>query len=445
MKACVILLLIAGLVALLQCQEQLQKVVKFCPSTKRMHASPAMIKAPNQTWDILTSWSVCLRFNILRWSPNLRLLEIVNFQLLLESISSQNGQVFYKGPVDLFFQFDLKDVLSFSLRSWNSACMTYSPATEHLAVVINGQVLLSTALDMQFLPKFSNFSYVTAGFSGFVGSVTDLNVWSKPLSLQDMDDFSRGNILLNKTTPDIVHWQTALVLPRFNQCLNVTTIDPKIIEQNNAHFHSVEIFAFEPTAEVVSFAASQSDCHRINGKVFYPMNWDQLYWMVKTFGHILDATFCEKTFWIPFQKRLLPNGSYEWWLVEGPQTKKAEFGPWSLNTSQSDGDCLHFDLSNKQYVQRKCVEDFNFICLLCQLERNRLIFKLQSECLPDWKNHVDQFYFLSDEEPAEGLRHISLIGETALTDFVYTTDTKMLQRVLSESHIFEFKCFILVL
>ena len=94
-------------------------------------------------------------------------------------------------------------------------------------------------------------------------------------------------------------------------------------------------------------------------------------------------------------------------------------------------------------MQRKCVEDFNFICLLCQLERNRLIFKLQSECLPYWKNHVDQFYFLSDEMAVESLGQINLIGETALTNFVYAKDTKMLQRASSESS--ESHLFILVL
>ena len=440
-----ILLLMATLIALLQCQKQWQKVAKFCPATRKINASPALIKRNESLlWEILTSWSVCLRFNVLKWSPNIRLFEIANFKLLLESISNRIGQVYYHGPVDQIFRFDLKDALSFSHKSWNSACMSYSTATEHLTVLINGQVLLNAALDMQFMPKYSNFSYAVAGYEGFVGSITDFNVWSRPLYLQDMEDFSRGNISLNENTPDIIIWQSALVNPRNGRCLNLYTMNPRTIELDNALLHPVEIFGFEPTflGDTPTFAALQSQCKRINGQVFYPLNSEQLSWMMQTFGHMFDDLFGTKKIWVPFQKIFLANGLSEWWLSEGPKTRKAEFGPWALNTTQSDGECLHFDIFNEQYVQRKC-DNHDSIGLLCQLERNRLIFKLESECLPEWKNQVDELYFLSDEMAVESLGQINLIGETALTNFVYAKDTKMLQRASSESS--ESHLFILVL
>jgi len=294
--------------------------------------------------------------------------------------------------------------------------------------MINGQLLLSTALNTELVPKVSKISGATAGYPGFAGSITDFNAWSKALSHQEMQEFARGNLLLLENPPDVIFWETARISPRGNGCLQMITLDPFIIEQKNAYFQPFETFWFDPT--FTSYANGQSDCYRINGHVLYPLNNEHLAWIEKHFANMWGNTFCPHTFGIPFKKQYSSNGSSEWWLVDGPTTQKAEFGPWPLNTSQSDGDCLYFDLDNRQYVQCKCEEN---LCVLCQLERNRLIFKLKSECSADWMKQVDQFYILSDNGPLERLGHINLIGEEGLTEFAFIKDIKVLRSIPGDS------------
>ena len=78
-----------------------------------------------------------------------------------------------------------------------------------------------------------------------------------------------------------------------------------------------------------------------------------------------------------------------WEAIE--KQHRLSFNPWTLSDTP-DGTCLYLNVSTKVLQPVDCKKQ---LCSVCELDQERLIFRLRSQCQGSW-NLNDGGYILSD-------------------------------------------------
>ena len=335
------------------------------------------------------------------------LLDGTNFFL---NVNFQNSELslfgFSDGSTFMFKSFDLKKASTFLPNKWNSFCLAYNDSAKDIKIVINGLTLV----DELGAPGNISMSKVILGKSfSASGFITELNIWSKTLSIGDILKFSAGNHsdLFESIKPDILSWSKANITKQ-NNCTDVERINAENIFLHNELLHEQEYLLFGP---IRSIEVALKTCLGMNGKVFYPRQTEELDYIRKVKKQI-DSDACKYRLWTPFQRR--PGHSESWTLIQKrvvPQ--KADLGGWKVDQS-GNGSCLIFNAHSKLFQQTECVQSDQSSCVICQLEPDRLVFDFQLEC--DTKmDKMDTRYILWQEQPnhyslygSKGLNHVSM-------------------------------------
>lgn len=102
--------------------------------------------------------------------------------------------------------------------------------------------------------------------SEFVGQITDFNIWSRKLSLEDMIQFTKCKAFLNKEYQLELNWESEKWI---NQGVDIIDLDLEdMCRSNERQFH-----IFEPNLNVWK---AKDFCSSIGGTLAMPRNRDEI-------------------------------------------------------------------------------------------------------------------------------------------------------------------------
>ena len=102
------------------------------------------------------------------------------------------GVVFHNS---IFHEFVWRDFMTISPTFWNSICLTYNFNSNYTLLMINGREVLNKTGSYSKQINNNNLSnpMIMLELSpGSEGQFSDLNLWSRPLSLEDLSPYFEG-------------------------------------------------------------------------------------------------------------------------------------------------------------------------------------------------------------------------------------------------------------
>ena len=390
MRPCVVVIIVlAVMVAQIQSQIIFQRAIRFCYMHMDRNSSPAVIATNSQTKDY-ESMTLCFRMNVIEWYSHIIVAKTANFKLIFDSFSHFYGRLVAFGSK---FEFSLYDVFSVSPSSWNAICLSFNGSAHLWKLIINDhEVMLRQTVGEA---ERVDLSKIALGVSGFTGHITDVNAWGKALTNDEMTAFTFGSMSqTDDSSPDVISWNSANVTFS-SSCPRMVILDGNKIASNNAALAPFEVFPF---SFVSSASEAQGKCDRLNGVIYYPNDPNDLKWLTRRieFG---PRSGCPGKIWVPFKKAANKWMFDDQWNAD----QEADMGSWPLNTSLSEGDCMYFDVFQEVYYSSDCDRDLSYLCVLCELEKERLIYRLRSPCESNWRNNNTDNYFVLVPKSGTGL------------------------------------------
>ena len=333
----------------------------------------------NKKSNPVQSFSICLRVSFNPWSSYANLIYTDQFYINLSDLRSGTGYFYYgmsnSMPDEMTStNFLWKHSMSVLSSIWNSFCITFDATLRTVAITINGQVVKNFILERP-LGNFS--SSVTVGEWMNTGGVlvTYFNVWSKALSTQEVQDFSAGkeNDFIAKSKPDLFNWKNqSNGINLISNTTRLIKIDAETVMVKNAMFQKSEFFELNQ----YPFDQAQHVCRRLNGKMVHPSYSKDHHPLALRNLNKLTLQVCFNKFWVPVRKS--PTHPSKWITADKQEPNKDVFlEPWGKKDNQQPGDCVYFNTLTKSYYESDCNE---YICSFCEMEHERFIFSLKSEC-----------------------------------------------------------------
>ena len=340
----------------------------------------------------LDNLSFCFRFRIKIWDVRIHLLESHSFCLILPSIDNK-AYFAFRNVFNFVLDFDLKEALVVSPKAWNSFCLSYNGSSTNMKMALNGITLFDKIVTLPGLLSSINMSYIEIGkHHGYEGYITEVNFWSSSLSIDEIKLFSSSQqeSLLKTNQPDILTW-SEVDLKQQNNCSNTDWINAKSLSMGNAMNNKQEYILLKM---LDSYEGALKKCSAMNGRMFYPKDKKHLESIKLIMPRILDS-YCESSLWVPFLNK--KRTSIEWTQdKKWKKDKRVDFGPWKVDINQT-GHCMYFNASSETYIPVKCDLPGSYKCVICEMDRERLIFNFQSKCRMS-VNYIDDKFILTQED-----------------------------------------------
>ena len=350
-------------IGVINCSHRNVTAIEIKPCTSVMDGIQL---SPKNEKIIIESFSFCIRFRIKTWTNKIfSLVEFENYLLYLTPFDNYLGffQYFSSDPNGLY-SLAPKKVLSFSTNSWNSMCLFYSTMTQSLTVNFNGNTLKTNLLSRpNSIGNFSLSQIKLAPWNDNSAYYTDFNAWSKALSQDEVKYYSAATYIYDdRNSPDIFDWRN-LSGTKFNEkCAAWRSFDADKVRINNALNKKSEIFM----TKGLDFYQAMRACEGMNGVTIDPEQSSYFNSSEMTTLQIVLET-CKYKFWVPVKN----------------DHSKFESGKTVISNQRSKenflygNDCTAFWYSNRRYEFARCASK---LCSLCQLDIERLVFKLQLDC-----------------------------------------------------------------
>ena len=369
-------------------------VIKYFPH--QSHENPFVSLKPANKY-ILTSrgYTYCLRVNFWTWNKN-KLILTETLALQLDPYTKGTGYV-RDGEFTKYFEW--KNLLQLSYFSWNSFCV--SSYLSNLYLSINGIEVFNVSEGKQETEKI-DASTIILGSSQFTGQISDLNIWNRSLSPEEILEYSLNcdSDFAQKSSPSILLWSLANVTIKGNASIKDTIPWKNLCQQNNESRPETKIVLLP---DFLSYEFYSKHCQNLNGVMFYPQNEKDIQHLMNSAGSLAVNNKCSGKFWVPFVR----SGSIEsGWMYDTKkyQDKEHSFSLWmksKLNETNMKKECMYFDILAQQFINTECSETeslFTYFCSFCEIDESRLVFKLQIDCANS-KSNISTDYFLVPQNP----------------------------------------------
>jgi hypothetical protein len=372
-------------------------VIKF-----HRRGSQVLVKPNIGNISTLVDYTYCLRVNFWTWDQSI-LFQAGTHSIQLDDYLKGTGAVFAGAFKN---SFEWGNYLQLSYYTWNSLCVSLQ--SSNIFFSINGKEVLN--LTEAGLPLQIDLSTIGLGLATFTGQISDLNIWNRSLSQEEIViySFNCDSDFVEKSNPTILQWSPAninihgnsaeiTVIPRKNMCPQNYDAQPKTKKVIFPRFFRC-IF-------------NSKQCKNLNGEMFYPRNEKDIQSLIERAGSTLVNNECSGKFWVPFVR------SATGWIHESKRCQDEDhlFTPWmkahfneSINTPN---ECMYFEIRTNQFKSFDCsTSTYNCFCSFCETDEARYIFNIHSNCTT---SNMDTKYFFV---PAYPRYYFS--GVLGKTDFV---------------------------
>jgi hypothetical protein len=286
-----------------------------------------------------TGYTICLRVSIWRWAYTV----VVDSPSVLLLIDIFNAG-FY---LCICLLNNIRSLCSLWVNvnsEWNALCFTHNFTDSLMAAFLNGVQIGSKKIQLP-----SNFTEELAkpfsiGFNtSFWGQITDFNTWNRPLSNEEVHQYSFGCQDGLSTQPEILDWSTANVVER-----RVNSDQFKMQRQHfNCQFGMKQSQTlFQNTIEM-NYTKSIILCNLLKGDLFHPTYMDRNEF--DQFYHF---------YWVPIVK------SEDYGQSKGKNDSQVgiETKNSALTFGQQTDVCTIVNPYTNKHFQQNCYDDFPSIC-----------------------------------------------------------------------------------
>lgn len=282
--------------------EDLTKSAVNIPYGQPLEGSPAL--------------TLCLRFSFSDGSNNVPLYDLGGVSVLITDVEAGFGYIMVGSMDRSYVFFNNKD--TFPIDTFISVCIEFvntikDGGQETLMIVVGDQEVWTDAIftgqmampdynftfGSSFLIGDENFPYDFNDFkAGHCGRISDINAWTRPLTIQEMKDFTASPELARKidSTKKILDWDS-VDHESINLDSNIkrelldlhTIIKDGVIEQ--IHFDIK-----------MHYDVARDICHVLGGHIPYPKSAEAFDEMKERFGQsrfIIGDGDCTDEDWVP--------------------------------------------------------------------------------------------------------------------------------------------------
>ncbi len=372
------------------CKEGEILALRFTPFAQEDNI---VIIKPEMPMNTPTGYSICLRINFMAWNMAI-LFSSTYFELQGYSFDQsfyRNGKFWhgYKWPNDI----------QISYSSWFPICVVYEASEMLLNVTIGQELVLSLAESgvQNKLRNLSNDDIKLGGSSTFFGHITDFNVWSRPLSTEEVEKYHIDcrEDMSRTLKPDIISWSN-LDLANQTGKNKIIYLQTNLLCENQLKNQSDLLFIspFGATYDV-----AENECKNMNVEMS-PLETETDRSNILFLGRgIKLEPKCADKIWLPITE-LATNFSIE----------RIDAQNLTFQSIKGRKVCKRLDLISNH---SKTIDCDGLSCFSCQFPQKRLIFTLKGLC-PELH---DTQYFLSQENVQ--FNKIVLTGVSGLTNIVH--------------------------
>ena len=383
---------------LINCSSKNVTVIEVKPCTSALEGIQLSPKSENI---IVESFSFCLRFRIKSWTLNLfSLVQFGNFLLYLTPFEQYLGY-FQQTNDNLEVSFGLapKKGLSFSTKSWNSICVVYNSQNHLLIAYFNGDTLNTTLLSgFGLIGNFSLSQIKLTSWNDYSAYFTYFNAWSRALTQDEAKKISSGSDLIfnvnAKNGPNIFDWRDLSGVELDGNCSAWRNFDAKKVKMNNAISETIVTNHF-------NYDEAVRACERQNGVLIDP-NESSYFDRLENTTLLKVLETCRHKFWVPIRKFAVEGNTKDKFAKTLPSKQGGKENIMNQNY------CSSFWSSSGNYESAQCDSK---LCSLCQLDLERLVFKIQLDC-QEHQKIVSGSYVI--EQPK--------VGELVFTGWISNTN-----------------------
>ena len=266
------------------------RVLHFLEHNTTVGELGSTIIQPRPSKNLSTGFTVCLRANFKIWTSR-RLVQIKSedHQLGLRINDHQSGYL----VLDHFViaDFDLGSSANLSPFAWNMFCLTYNETDRNVMITINGERVFDKK---QLGTNFSTPSVLWKDRSRSALNITDLNLWSRPLTLNEIGSLLHDcdQDVIGQNQPEHIYWVETSIFTNDSYFYDSTEKFSEMCDQTGLQTLQNFLFPLQ-----VHFSEALSYCDLFNADFPQISNF-------KEFKTMLDATqgnvynSCA-TFWVP--------------------------------------------------------------------------------------------------------------------------------------------------
>jgi hypothetical protein len=330
-------------------------------------------------------YSICLR--AMFWKND----EILLFQSTNISLIVFNGKFVCISINSTKHCFDWITNSGVSMQ-WKSICIIHSFMDFTVNTSINGKLVNSMKIIVttNFTENLSNPIEMGGGKLS-LKYITDFNIWNRPLSVQEVEEYLRGlnfNTLTGMNGPEILGWSNVNATYQGYYC-------NKFVISRSLLASQIQISSEEPPIKPFfilnnplskSYDNSKRFCKQIRGTVFLPtqsnLNFARSYY----YWDFLIRDL----FWVPIIKSTDSNSK---WVYDNEVEDHSESIPIINIKGSNDENCLAFNLSSEGYIPQECSKEQHLFCKIP--EEGTMFYAFQNSSI---NVELESNYILTNDE-----------------------------------------------
>jgi hypothetical protein len=301
-----------------------------------------------------TGYSICLR--AMFWKND----EIVLFQSTNISLIVFNGKFVCISINTNKHCFDWITNSAVSMK-WKSICIMHSFMDFTLNTSINGKHVnsMKIIITTNFTENLSNPIEMGGGKLS-LKYITDFNIWNRPISVQEVEEYSMGlnfNTLTGVNGPEILNWSDANVTYQGYYCkmfIISRALLATQIQISSEEFPINPFFILNHPREK-TYDKSVHFCKQIRGTLFLPTQSNLKFVRSHYYWDDLNSDF----FWVPFVKST--NGNSKW-VYDSELEDLSENIPTLNVKGTSEQNCLTFNVTSEEFIPQECLKTQRIFC-----------------------------------------------------------------------------------
>ncbi len=310
-------------------------------------------------------YSICLR--AMFWKND----EIVLFQSTNISLIVFNGKFVCISINSTKHCFDWITTNPAVSMKWKSICIIHNFIDFTVNTSINGKLVNSMKIivSTNFTENLSN-PIEMGGGKMLLKYITDFNIWKRPLSMQEVVQYSSGfnfDTLAGMNGPEILRWSDVNLTYQGYYCKNFEISRSLLASQIqiSSEESMIKPFFILNHPRYKTYTKSLHFCKNIGGTLFLATQSNLKFVRSYYFWDNLNRDIV----WVPIVKSTDDNSK---WVFDNEVKEYFESIPITDAMGTSDQNCLAFNLSSEKYIPQDC--SLINQRLLCTISEERVYF-----------------------------------------------------------------------
>ena len=340
--------------------------------------------------DLSKGFTVCVRVLFYRLNNNTILSNNNTFNIGFYDYKTAQGY-FEVGELGYYYQWPSNEI-KYLPYQWYSFCILLDVLKRDILFFVNQKIVYHES-DIKYSLKMSNDAKtILVGDSQFpfLGKISDLNFWNKPISVHAIQEFANGNNMKSIYDNLPIQWST------LNAIFTKNYINKIIITREEIFNNSSKSTALKLFSSRINFQQAHSFCQNLNGSMVLPANKNELDLLFLLQPDNLEQN-CNGMIWI---NAVHSKSNVSLWFNGSNTSEVIKYLPWV--TGQPNGNGVQNCVSSTKdgYSDNDCQKERCFICKMSKYP----IFHLRGPYtnsqkldtkyvfLHDWKNNPDYIF-----------------------------------------------------